>query len=478
MRLDKVHIENFRCFEDFEITLGKEVTILIGKNGSGKSNLIRAIQKGVSFIFGNNGHEKSLNKINECKVEGFDLWDTRFDDAERGFCFPTKIDYSGSLNGEEITWTFLKKKDPDRFNPSLYRAALSSVLYGNHAKNNQLPLIAFFSEVYPFAQNKIRKKAKSIITNGKLPREFGYYEWSRNTNRAEIWQLIYVRNYHHPKDIENEIYKIERRINIWNKSGTEKQQQIQESKERLKRLSEQLISNNAQQFLDFINEKLITFTRADERYTFVNEEFAISDILVNRPDKKNAHIDFLFKNGQSMFFDILPQGYKRLLSIVLEIACRSWVLNGAEEPTGIVFIDEVELHLHPTLQQEVVNRFKRTFPKIQFIFSTHSPLVISNLQADGKQNKIIKLEHEGSKFSHSTVQNIYGINYTTSLTEVMESGYRSSTIDKLINAYLVMKGKGKDEKADAIYEKLRAYLDGQIPKSLQTEIQKQLEAYQ
>ena len=48
---------------------------------------------------------------------------------------------------------------------------------------------------------------------------------------------------------------------------------------------------------------------------------------------------------------------------------------------GIVLIDEVDLHLHPTWQQRIVEDLRRTFPSIQFIVTTHSPQVVSSLKS-------------------------------------------------------------------------------------------------
>ncbi len=481
MRLDKVHIKNFRCFEDYQVTLGKETTILIGKNGSGKTNLIAAIKNGLSFIFSKSKRfEKSLSDINGCKIRQFELWDTRFDALEKGFSFPTEITYSGEFNEAYIEWIFFKKQNPGRLFPTAYDDALNSILdYYNNAENSILPLISFFSDAYPHIRN-VNERAMDIIKRDIIPREFGYYSWDEETNCAELWQARYVKIYNAIQDVQNEVEYIKKELAILGNddegNGTAKGMALHG---KLNRLIQKKEADGFLKQIEFINNKILTFTASgEERYSFINEDFAISSILVNRPDRRNAHINFLFNNGQTMFFDILPQGYKRLLSIVLDIAFRSLILNGTKEPKGIVFIDEVELHLHPTLQQEVVNRFKRTFPAIQFIFSTHSPLVISNLKADGERNKIIKLEHRGTEFTHSTVENIYGVSYTTTLTEIMESGYRTSTIDKLIHAYLVMKGKGREDTAETYYNELKRYLDGNIPRQLEDEIEEQLKAYQ
>ncbi|TAD91848.1 MAG: hypothetical protein EAZ99_00505 [Alphaproteobacteria bacterium] len=80
----------------------------------------------------------------------------------------------------------------------------------------------------------------------------------------------------------------------------------------------------------------------------------------------------------------LSSGYQRMLSIFGEIAMRCAILNpdlGAEAPKktpGFVLIDELDLHLHPRWQREIVNGLRTAFPNLQFIFTTHAPLVIQS----------------------------------------------------------------------------------------------------
>ncbi len=509
MRLNKIHIKNFRCFDNLEIELGEEVTIFIGKNGSGKTNLIKAMQKGLSLIFAKHkDFRKSLSDINECEVEQFKLWDTRFNDIERAFVFPTEIEYTAHFDNENINWTFLKKQDPDEIHKELFDAALYKILKKYNEKDDfHLPVICFFSDAFPRSLDKVDEKAADMIEKDKLPREFGYYSWNKDTNCPELWQRRYVKMHNAYQDFRNEMEVTRQKHEILEKEISQTEEYLQKIRKEKKNINQNEIESRKQTLryhkeqykksmeklesyaekahliddyaISFIKDRIKKFTEITDKYRLTNEEFEIETILVSRPDSKsNDRITFLFRNAKSTFYDILPQGYKRLLSIVLDISFRSLILNGIKEPKGIVFIDEIELHLHPTLQQDVIDRFKRTFPDIQFIFSTHSPLVISNLKADGTNNKIIKLEHRGTEFTYKTIDNIYGTSYTTSLTEVMESGYRASTIDKLINAYLVLKGKGKDDLAAAVYDRLKEYLDGNVPHLLKTEIEAQLKAYQ
>ena len=52
-----------------------------------------------------------------------------------------------------------------------------------------------------------------------------------------------------------------------------------------------------------------------------------------------------------------------------------------EETPGVVLIDELDLHLHPKWQRRVIEDLRRTFPKIQFFATTHSPFLIQSLRS-------------------------------------------------------------------------------------------------
>ncbi|MBK7443138.1 MAG: AAA family ATPase [Bacteroidetes bacterium] len=252
---------------------------------------------------------------------------------------------------------------------------------------------------------------------------------------------------------------------------------IKELNERLKYLNSDKRINSFSKERLYIENKLIEFTKPlSEEYSFINKEFELYRVSVNRPDKKNYILEFSFKDGRIITFDMLPMGYKRIFSIVIDIAYRSFILNELKESEGVVLIDEIELHLHPTLQQDVLQRFRKAFPKVQFIITTHSPIIISNFKAN-ETNTIIKLEHEGNIYLNENVENIYGIDYSTNLSEVMEVAPRPSTIEKYINAYLFLLGKGKAEEANQMYSKLKAYIGGNIPELIQEEIDEKKKAY-
>lgn len=93
------------------------------------------------------------------------------------------------------------------------------------------------------------------------------------------------------------------------------------------------------------------------------------------------------KQGQELIINQLSDGEKCLLALAGDLARRLAIANpGLAEPlqgNGVVLIDEVELHLHPAWQRKVIPTLRDTFPNCQFIVTTHSPQVISNVKPSG-----------------------------------------------------------------------------------------------
>jgi predicted ATP-binding protein involved in virulence len=76
----------------------------------------------------------------------------------------------------------------------------------------------------------------------------------------------------------------------------------------------------------------------------------------------------------------LSDGYKIVLAMVADIAARMAEANPEKEDIlstpGLVLIDEVDLHLHPLWQRTIIRQLVTTFPNVQFIVSTHSPIIV------------------------------------------------------------------------------------------------------
>lgn len=121
-------------------------------------------------------------------------------------------------------------------------------------------------------------------------------------------------------------------------------------------------------------------------------------------------------DGKEVIVTQLSDGYRSLLSLTFELIRQLVRVYGVErvfkndneiDVTGVVLIDEIDAHLHPTWQTRIGQWFTKYFPNIQFIVTTHSPLVcracengsIWRLAAPGS-------EHESGEITGTTKQRL------------------------------------------------------------------------
>lgn len=99
-------------------------------------------------------------------------------------------------------------------------------------------------------------------------------------------------------------------------------------------------------------------------------------------------------NGNWVPLKNLSDGYRGIVHLTADLAYRAIQLNphlgerAILDAEGIVLIDEIDMHLHPKWQRHIIDDLKRTFPKIQFIVTTHSPFIVQSLKA----NEVINLD--------------------------------------------------------------------------------------
>ena len=110
--------------------------------------------------------------------------------------------------------------------------------------------------------------------------------------------------------------------------------------------------------------------------------------------RRRPYQAMIIKKGEQVIeFSQLSQGEKCYLSLVCDIARRLAIANpGMNDPLegeGIILIDEVDLHLHPKWQMEIVNKLTSIFKNCQFFISTHSPIVLSDI----RKHQIITIDN-------------------------------------------------------------------------------------
>lgn len=92
------------------------------------------------------------------------------------------------------------------------------------------------------------------------------------------------------------------------------------------------------------------------------------------------------KGKTTLSIEQLSDGEKCALALIGDLARRLTLANPTgKDPLqgeGVVLIDEIELHMHPAWQRDILTKLKKTFPNIQFIITTHSPQVLGEAGDD------------------------------------------------------------------------------------------------
>ncbi|WP_349854676.1 AAA family ATPase [Bacteroides cellulosilyticus] len=419
MKLDRIKLKHFRCFEDFEMEFAEKVTVLFGRNGVGKTSLIHAISKALSFMFYNDSKMKDIEPLNagnpKIAVEGFKKDTDGMVNPETNNIFKDLlIGATGHCFGEAFTWSHGVSSSSYRYQPTLFKDAYIQLM-NLVAEKNFYPLIAYYSDGFPHIEDdkKVSEKIASL-------RNFGYHQWNEETACSKIWLERFERTW---KTME----RTERTMKEGKVSNMEAVKEMYEK---------------AKNEIEAIQRCLVEFSSDDP-------DMAVEQLSLGSFDDR---LVITTVSGNTYSFRKLPAGYKRLFYMILDLAYRSYILNGNTEARGVVIIDEIDLHLHPTLEQSVLSRLTRTFPNTQFIVSTHSPLVITNINMEGGKNRIYRMNPVGTP--PTPISDVYGLDYNTGLEDVMGVEARNADIDNMIEACSFMIKMGESEKADKLKELL------------------------
>ncbi|MBR6937926.1 MAG: AAA family ATPase [Prevotella sp.] len=446
MYLKKLYIKHFRCFNNYEVEFAPHVTILFGKNGSGKTTLIHAMRKALSFMMHSEKikvkdpkskkmkpvGEKTLRSGNPyVSVEGYSLvGDAHAQGTKRG-------DYLIEIGAEAfldeytfLNWCMSAYAINCRLRPSEYKEAFEKLYYW-HQETEIYPLLAYYSDGYPhYSHNNKQKKEKtkeSFLVKSNIA-SIGYTDWSSESGCTNTWVTRLETKIRATENLQRQIKSY-----LDNKDG------VMDSSVGWSEIG----YNNAKEELSEVTKEIEYITNALRKFS--EHELAIAvDILDLSP--YDAHLRIMTKDRHPYSFRNLPAGYKRLFSIALDLAYRSFFLGKDLNIVGVAIIDEIDQHLHPELEQVVLARLMATFPNLQFIVSTHSPLVLTGLKTVDGQNRILKMQSDQT--SPTTLFDIYGLDMNSGLQEVMDVNPNDEELNRWISRCAYMISKGYIEQAE------------------------------
>ena len=455
MRIDNIHICGFRCFDHYEATLRPKANILIGRNGAGKSTLIHAIAQALSFIFST---DKSLGKDfisasnSTLNVRGFAPQDFHFYSDSREYSAEASIKVSGHFGDKPLTWELYKRNQPgSSLYPSRYKEAfttLTSAVKGGEA----WPLLAYYSDSYPHVYSRVTAAALNAINMDEMPRNFGYYQWDDETSCTAIWEARLCSRiaklqplYAPAAKTENAVFAKEKNAPADMLAKDPEYRRLLAERDRIEAVMKPL-----KEEIEYVQGKLSRFIAQLKGVQY--EGFGIDYFTsVQTPDGYKLAITF--GNGQTDLLQDLPAGYRRLYSIVIDMAYRSYILNKGAEPSGVAIIDEIDLHLHPAIEQAVLGCFTAIFPGVQFIVSTHSASVVSNTNtSEGLDNQVLAMS-VGAE--HPTaLPNLIGVDYNAVLRDFMDAPARNDDLRKLEDLYLSYLSMDLKAEAKAVYSRI------------------------
>ncbi|NMF60444.1 AAA family ATPase [Pseudanabaena yagii] len=357
MHIEKLRMQNFRGFKDVTIDFPSNLAVFIGVNGSGKSSIIDCCALFLSLLVTSvrmfrDFHDSEPPSISESDITiGYDETQNQIDvllDLKR-LSFPLILTRKSSREMNLFT----------RINTSESIKEGEKVIFHNESYYG---LDSVFSEVVnDFYQILTNKLSDENIYDG-FP-ILVHYSTDRAVN--EIVLDSDQKNLNIPALAYD--YAITKKVDFTDFFVWYRNQEDLENEVRL--------SDNP----NYVDHKLKTIRSAIPLFL---------PKLSNLRVKRSMPIRMtMMKDGDELNIKQLSSGEKNLLVMVADIARRLAIANpdptkNALEGEGIILIDEIELHLHPQWQRDIIPRLTSTFPNCQFIVTTHSPQVLSNVKKE------------------------------------------------------------------------------------------------
>ena len=402
MKLTSLEIKNFRCFENITIDFDKKLTVLVGKNGSGKTSIRDVIAVLFSYISGSGSM------------------------VDEDYSF-SRHDIHNSSISDSIT-VFTKLFSPHRTRDIVFK-------FDKFIKEKNL-LCTKDIDKYIRISNEFRELDDRDY---KARNTFIYYNSKRNIINTLDSDSEQRHQFSDLLDLYTPNIDYNASVRWFDAKDAE------EARRR---------SRNPQ---EDHRDPVLTAVRTAIEKALPGNNYVFPHMDGTPPEFFITHNE----SGREVKVTHLSDGYKVMLALVMDLARRMAVI-GEGHPTppleapGIVLIDEVELHLHPAWQQTVLPSLMEIFPNIQFIVSTHSPQIVTSVKPENVvilQDGMVK-DVEISTYGAETspvLQDIFGVSLRPPNKATEALGEYLGLIDA---------GNGTSSDALVLREKLESLMPG------------------
>ncbi len=356
MILKSLELKNFRLFTEFTIDFHPELTVIVAPNGGGKTAILDAIKISMGPFL------SAFPTGKGCGIENEDihLVKTLPEIGRMATTLPVTIKAKGRLKSDNrLNRVWMREKTSEKGKTTVKDAkALSNFGRALKAKEGQTepfenwPVLAYYGTGRLW--NKLKLTDRKLFKSGFYSRAAGYLDCMQPASSYKFF-LDWL-GYATRADNQAKLRAIEQGRSV------------------------------SQQDLNLISGPFSILLRAVDQ--------AVGTVL--KPSGW-ANLRFLETLGAAtvehpdhgvLAVDQMSDGIRNTIALTADIAWRCVQLNAhlgeaaVKETEGIVLIDEVDMHLHPEWQQLIVGSLREAFPRIQFIVTTHSPQVLTTVNAE------------------------------------------------------------------------------------------------
>ncbi len=392
MYINKISFKNFRQFSHLEMSLEPKLNVFVGVNGSGKTALLEGVSLLLSAMVANLFLlQKDIKReLSKGSIQSFKEMDIKIGETH------CELDFEAIENDPN---SLLYKEKPH-----VGRLIYDKIATKSTANKGLRQLANFLSETDAHAR-------LSSFKDRNLP-IIAFYRTDRTTYKGTSTSKD---NAFYVEDAQIAAYFNALSPTINNFDDFTDWFEEEESYEDKRRLNEDNSYRNPK--LEGIREALIMFTTAFKGVKFTNlrirkERFA-------ERGRSRISSELVISQGiNDIPLSILSAGEKMILMLVTDVARRLSIANPSlENPlngNGVVLIDEIDLHLHPQWQMDIIPALTKTFPNIQFLITTHSEQVVSLVKQESifilDNNDVYKSAFNAyAKDSNSILKGIFDI---------------------------------------------------------------------
>ena len=321
-QLREIRLENYRCFDEFRLTLEEDATVIFAENGGGKTALLTAFAMGLAVFQRDAPNTAKLDVRRDPRMRTLD------EKGGREPAGPCEVEWIASVDEvQSITWSTVVRPSSGR--KTTRSRPILEAIERVRAPGDRWPLFAWYGVDRLGRQRGQRRK---IERSGD---RWEGYNSSLDPNLDEAPLLQWFQD-----EILGDVVRRQ-----------------QGEPERF--------------FHQAVMEATVRVTPGVKSAWY--------DPVEQGPKVR-------FENGRVASWPELSDGYHVFIALVADIARRAVMLNefdGAEAPErveGVVLIDELDIHLHPRWQRVALPHLRKAFPRLQFVVSTHSPQVLSSAE--------------------------------------------------------------------------------------------------